>query len=433
MKSNTYLREMRLFRIVAVAVLIAGLLPAIAAADPIAFTDYGSGTTIELVVGKGVWQINWGQGPWTWSDSDDAPLLDANVSGLLDIHTTAPADISADMVATMPIAGTLTLHACDPANPDNVIGTMLLSGAGKNVIDINAARVIMDEGSGMFMTPFPAPEPKMTLTLEEATGVFAYIEQAGEWELSLAGSYAGPLIAGAELQDNILAGLGGNVPVIGGIGTFALSGEYTPDETKRAKAFCEYGTGVSERLGAGGALWNQIWTGGPWDWHECSAPVNMPFLGDNVSGELETFTAGAPNIDDNMVLSFSFGGQMRLTDTNETNPGEIVGQIIGDADGLFVADVNAEHATFDAEGNIVLPFGASVHDGRDCLITVTEATGTLADIQPAGAWAWYVDGTMTIARVPELPLQQNILAALQQPELLLGAQEEFVLIGYYLR
>ncbi|NQV35905.1 MAG: hypothetical protein HQ515_24655 [Phycisphaeraceae bacterium] len=402
-------------------------------ANPVAFTDYGSGTTIELAVGKGIWKINWGQGPWTWSNSTDAPLLDANVSGILDLHTTAPADISDDLLATLPIAGKLTLSAHDAINKDVVIGTMVLSGTGINVIDINASRLIMDEGSGMCLAPFPAPAPKLTLAMEEATGVFAHVEQTADWELSFAGSYAAPLMEGVELQDNIFAALGGKVPIIGGIGTFALSGEYVPDETKRAQSFCQYGTGVSERLGAGGALWNQAWTGGPRNWHECPASVNMPFLGENVSGTLETTTAGAPSIDENMVLSFSFGGQMRLTDYNEVNPDQIDGQIIGDAEGMFVADINAENATFDADGNILIAFGASVHDARDCLITVTETTGTFSDIQQAGAWAWYVDGTMTIARVETLPLQQNILAALQQPELLLGAQEEFVLTGLYLR
>ncbi len=434
MKSNTYLREMKLFSVVLGAVFIAGLLPATASADSIAFTDCGSGTTVELFAGGAVWQLNWGQGPWTWSDSMGESLLDANVSAVLDLRTTASADISDDLIATLPIGGTLILSAHDAINKDVVTGTMVLSGAGINVIDINAARVIMDEGSGMFLAPFPAPAPKLTLALEEATGVFAYIQQTEDWELSFAGSYAIPLIEGQSLQDNIMTALGGKVPLIGGIGTFALSGEYVPDETKRAQAFCEYGTGISERMGAGGALWNQVWTGGPWDWHECPTSVNMRFLGDTVSGELETFTAGAPSIDENMVLKFSFGGEMRLNDYNDVNPEEIDGQIIGDAKGLFVADMNAEHASLDADGNIVIAFGASVHDGRDCLITVTEATGTYADIQQAGAWAWYVDGTLTIANVVsrEVSLQTNILAGLQQPELLLGAQEEFVLTGLYL-
>ena len=80
---------------------------------PRAFADYGSGTTIEISVGKGIWQLNFGQGPWTWSDDTSEPLLDSNVSGILDLHATAPADVSADLLATLPIAGKLTLTAHD--------------------------------------------------------------------------------------------------------------------------------------------------------------------------------------------------------------------------------------------------------------------------------------------------------------------------------
>ena len=74
-----------------------------------------------------------------------------------------------------------------------------------------------------------------------------------------------------------------------------------------------------------------------------------------------------------------------------------------------------------------------MHNAPDAFVTVTEATGTYADIHQAGDWAWCVNGTMTIARVPTLSVQDNILAALQRPELLLGAQEEFVLSGTYYR
>jgi hypothetical protein len=66
-------------------------------------------------------------------------------------------------------------------------------------------------------------------------------------------------------------------------------------------------------------------------------------------------------------------------------------------------------------------------------MTVTEATGTLADIKQVCPWKWYVNGTMKVARVPELSVQNNLLASLQQAELLLGAQEEFVLSGLYYR
>ena len=72
-------------------------------------------------------------------------------------------------------------------------------------------------------------------------------------------------------------------------------------------------------------------------------------------------------------------------------------------------------------------------DAPDALITVTEATGTYADICQAGPWSWGVNGTMTIARLPDTPLQDNILAALQNNDLLLHAEEEFVLTGWYYR
>jgi hypothetical protein len=269
--------------------------------------------------------------------------------------------------------------------------------------------------------------------LDQATGVFAYIKQAGTWRLELAGLYAAPLMKGTKLQDNILAALGGKVALIGGVGDFALSGQYEPAESMKPQSFCEYGTGVAVRFGASGGLWDQTWTGGPWSWHTCPAAVNAKFLGQDVSGELETTTTGTPSIDDDMVLRLGLSGRITLTRHNDTIPADIDGQIKGDVKGTFVADANAAHATFDSNGNIVCAFGVAVHNAPDTFITVTETTGVYADVRQAGDWAWYVNGTMTIARLPDLPIQQNILAALQRPELLLGAQEEFALSGWYYR
>jgi len=402
-----------------------------------AFADYGSGTTTKLVSGKATWQINWGQGPWTWSETTGESLLDPNVTGVLDLRTTAPADVNADMLATLPIGGTLTLTAHGNRDDGEVLGTMVLSGTGINVVDLHPARVIVDEESGMFMVPFHPPAPKVAFTLNDATGVFAYIDQIDGCELHLAGSYAAPLIEGLELADNILAALGGNVPLIGGIGAFSLTGQYVPNASKAVQSFCEYGTGVALQIGAGGALWEQAWNGEARDWYECTVPLNAQFLGDDVVGQLETMTAGAPQIDANMVLSFDFQGQMTLsTITPGSRPGTgmgINGQIIGDVDGTFVADLNASRATFDDEGNIVVAFGWGVHDGPDAKITVSEATGIYADIKQVGLWRWYVNGTLTARRLPDLPLQQNILAALEDDTLILGAEEEFVLTGWYYR
>ncbi len=396
------------------------------------FADYGSGTTTELVSGKGTWQINWGQGPWTWSANEGDTLLGSNVSSVLALQATGAAAINADMVGTLPIQGNLTLTARDKNNANVVIGTMSLSGAGVNIIDINASRVIVDEGSGIGMAPFHAPGPELAMTLNEATGVFAYIRQTGDWRLELAGLYAMPLMEGGATQTNILAAMTGKVPLIGGLGTFALSGQYNPVESMRPQSFCEYGTGVAASFGAAGGLWEQTWTDEPWSWHTCPATVNAQFLGENVSGELVTTTTGSPSIDEDMVLRFGFGGSITLTARDSSRIG-IAGQIKGDVTGTFVGDVNAVNATFDADGNIVCSFGVSVNDAPDALITVTEATGSYADIRQAGQWGWYVNGKMTIARVANLPVQQNILAALQQPELLLGASEEFALTGWYYR
>lgn len=394
---------------------------------------YGSGTTTELVSGKGTWQINWGQGPWTWSDNEGEPLFGSNVSSVLALHTTAASTVSADLVATLPVQGDLTLTARDKNNGNVVIGTMSLSGTGVNIIDINASRVIVDEGSGIGMAPFHAPGPELAMTLNEATGVFAYIRQTGDWRLELAGLYALPLAQEGATQAHILAALGGKVPLIGGLATFALSGEYDPVQSMKPQSFCEYGMGVATTFGAAGGLWQQTWTENSWSWHTCPATVNAKFLGENISGELVTTTTGAPSIDENMVLRYGFGGTITLTASTDATRSKIAGQIKGDVAGTFVGDTNAANATFDSDGNIVCAFGVAVNDAPDALITVTEATGKYADIRQAGQWGWYVNGKMTIARVADLPVQQNILAALQKPELLLAAYEEFVLTGWYYR
>ena len=401
---------------------------------PVPFADYGSGTTVELFAGGATWQLKWGQGPWTWSESTAPALLDSSVSGILDLRTTAAAAVSADLVATLPIAGTLTLSAHDKDYKDVTTGTMVLSGAGINVIDINASRVIVDEASGMFLAPFHPPAPKVTLTLEEATGVFEYIDQAGDWELSLAGSYAIPLIKGLGLQDNIFTALGGKVALIGGISTFALSGQYTPDMSKKPMSFCEYGTGSTTQLAPSGGGWDQQWGLGPWDWFTCTAETNAQFLNKNVKGKLTTQVTAAGTVSEDLIVHVPLAGQMVLTEHAANNLEEVVGQITCDVKATFVVDINAARAVVnDAEGTITVAFGTSVEEGPDGLMTVTEVTGTLGDIKQVSPWKWYVNGTMQCVRVPELSVQDNLLAALQQAELLLGAQEEFVLAGLYYR
>ena len=193
------------------------------------FTDYGSGTTVELAVGGGIWQVNWGQGPWTWFDPVGTSILDSTVTSIFDVHAIAPADITPELVATMFVEGTLTLTAHDPGDPDIVTGTMVLSGSGKNVIEMNAANVFSDEETGVFMAPFKPLEPKLTMNLQETTGIYEDIEQVGDWDFYWAGWYVAPLIEGMALQDNIFAVLGGQAPLVGGVAEFTLTGDSVPE------------------------------------------------------------------------------------------------------------------------------------------------------------------------------------------------------------
>ncbi len=201
------------------------------------------------------------------------------------------------------------------------------------------------------------------------------------------------------------------------------------------KSFREHGTGVSLRLGAGGALWSQTWGEAAWEWYESDATPNVGFLNRHSVGMLETTTAGAPVIDADLILRFTFGGTITLMSREENDQGKVAGSITGTVIGVFVADLNAARALVDDEaGTITIVFGAPLHGDPDALITVTETTGKYQRICPVGAWEWHVNGTVTILRVPEMSVQTNILAALApQSPLLLGAHEEIVLAGSYYR
>jgi hypothetical protein len=205
--------------------------------------------------------------------------------------------------------------------------------------------------------------------------------------------------------------------------------------SQEIKSFCEYGTAVALRLGAGGALWSQNWGEDAWPWHECDAMPDVGFLNRNSVGLLETTTAGPPVIDADLILRFSFGGTITLMSRQHNGAGKVAGTLTGDVAGTFVADLNPARAVVDDEaGTITIIFGVPLHDEPDALITITETTGKYQSIHPVGPWEWYVSGTIQILRVPEWDVQTNIMAALlPQSPLLLGAQEEIVLTGSYYR
>jgi len=206
-------------------------------------------------------------------------------------------------------------------------------------------------------------------------------------------------------------------------------------EDVEVKSFYDYGFAVSLSLGAGGALWDQVWGQDACPWFTCTAKPNVGFLNCNSVSLLETTTAGAPAIDSDVILRFTFGGTWTLLSQDDKDPKQLAGHMTGDVQGTFVADLNASRAVVDeAAGTITVVFGSSLHSDPDALITITETGGKFKSIHPIGLWEYRASGTITVKRVPALPLQANILAALApNSPLLLGAQEELVLSGTYYR
>lgn len=215
------------------------------------------------------------------------------------------------------------------------------------------------------------------------------------------------------------------------IGTFLAC----PVVAEKIQSFCEYGTAVALELGADGGTWVQTWHEKPCEWYECHASPNVGILGGNVVGQLSTVASGPPQIDwTQMITRIPLTGQLTLTAISDNSLGHDAGQIKGDFEGTFVVDGLAAHAEVDAEaGTITIPFGAAVEEGPDGFIEITETTGKFKNICAEGLWEWHVNGTITLARIPYLDLQTNILAALQNPNLILGAEEEVVLAGSYYR
>ncbi len=204
--------------------------------------------------------------------------------------------------------------------------------------------------------------------------------------------------------------------------------------TPAATPFCEYGTGLALKLGAGQAIWDQVWGAAAPSWYKCTMAVNAQFLGENVVGLLETANAGPSAVDGNLIVRFTYGGKITLNKLAAPGSTEVIGRIVGEMEGICIADLNAERATFDKDGNIVIVMGGkTLHNDPDIKITVVEKTGVFAGIKQVGTWRLYMTAKVTIARDPAMALQKNIMAGLGDPKLLISAAEEFVLTGWYYR
>jgi hypothetical protein len=183
---------------------------------------------------------------------------------------------------------------------------------------------------------------------------------------------------------------------------------------QNVKSFCEYGHGATSQIDAGGAVWNHTWGQKKWGWYDCEDTPNTGILNKNVTSVLQTQAKDTPpSMDEDMILRLEYGGTLTITAWDEEESNGIAGQIVGDVDCIFVVDMAAERAVVDEQtGTITIVFGSELHDDTDALITVVETTGKFSNVYAEGAWRWHASGTVTLALVPELDLQTNIMAAL---------------------
>lgn len=199
------------------------------------------------------------------------------------------------------------------------------------------------------------------------------------------------------------------------------------------KSFCEYGSAQSVQLGSGGGLWTQQWGQHPVKWFQCETSPNNGLLNKNVVGTLQSQTVGAPYISPSLMVTLPLAGTLTLTAYEDDAHTEVSGEIVASFQGDFLLDGFAGHAT-ETSGKILIPFGrAASSDATPMYMEVVSATGKFKNVNQVDLWEFYVSGQITLARVPTLPLQVNILAALQNSALILGAEEETVLTGSYYR
>lgn len=168
---------MRLLTTTCVAVIVS-MFASVLYGEALPYTNYCADIRI---VTEGVGMGYYAEAPWSWySGPDDppAPFWNGNATIVEENMFTGPPVFDAELVGTIPYAGTRTLQAREEGNPEVVIGTMVWSLVAAAVIDFNASRAIVDEDTGLIMLKggqahLPEGEPIATYTFVGETGVFA--------------------------------------------------------------------------------------------------------------------------------------------------------------------------------------------------------------------------------------------------------------------
>jgi hypothetical protein len=220
----------------AVLFLSAGV-PATSVAEQIrTFCQYGSAGALQFGAGGAVWSQQWGQPHWDWFDCDAKPnasFLNENVVGLQTTTTTGAPVIDANLILSLPFAGTIRLVARGHNNTAHVDGTIIGDMTGSFVADLNAAHaVVTDETITIQFGQSVHSAPDALIQVTQTTGKFKSIHAVGDWEWHVQGTVTIARVPSLSPQMNIFAALQNSALLLGAEEQVVLSGSYTRSDSK---------------------------------------------------------------------------------------------------------------------------------------------------------------------------------------------------------
>ncbi len=195
------------------------------------FANYGMMTMIDQPgLGQIEWSGNYYDGTWNWLPNEAPPLpgWDLNVTQHVNMQFTSELSVDENLMATGSFVVLTTIISKEDGE---VSGTLVLSETAENgLLDLNAAHAIVDDKTGMIFlrsgSALDEGRPITEVTLVDATGRFAGVEQIGPWKGYYSGYYIKPIWAEMDLQQNIF-----EAPFIGGLFEVAVTGLYSIAES----------------------------------------------------------------------------------------------------------------------------------------------------------------------------------------------------------
>ena len=161
-----------------------------------------------------------------------------------------------------------------------------------------------------------------------------------------------------------------------------------------------------------------------WNWHP---PEGPPLFGEDATAISQAYYASVPELDpQTMVISYQGSVRYDIAVHDPQDPDAIIGTMVLAGEGPGTTDLSAANALVDEQAGQIL-----VHNILPFMeVTILEATGVLADIEPVGTWQAAGRGLWAGPFIEGLSLQDNILYNVEN-NLVLGNIGEAVITGQY--